>query len=287
MLIYDRKNKKFIEEIEYKQNLLNFLYKNLMGRLLLKTVVARPWFNKLKAKYYYSNNSKKDIIPFVKEHNVDVSYWNIDDFKNFNDFFTRKKEIKINNEPKNLISIADSKLMVYKINENLNLKIKNSKYDLKDIICDENIVKEYKNGYCLVFRLSVYYYHRYIYFDTGKLKEHKKIKGELHTVRSISEKYKVFSRNSREVSILETDNLGTVIQVEVGALLVGAINNHNIFAFKKGEEKGFFEFGGSTIVLILKENSVIIDNDIIENSKKGIESKVCIGEKIGLIKDEQ
>ena len=81
------------------------------------------------------------------------------------------------------------------------------------------------------------------------------------------------------------NNLGKVIQIEIGALLVGKIINHNNKTFIKGQEKGYFEFGGSTIVLLLKENTVILDDDIIKYSQQGIEVKVSAGEKIGIIKE--
>ena len=113
--------------------------------------------------------------------------------------------------------------------------------------------------------------------------ENYKIAGELHTVRSISEKYNVFSRNSREISILRTEHIGDVAQIEVGALLVGAIKNNEKEQFVKGEEKGYFEYGGSTIVLLFEEGRISLDEDIIEQSKLGIETKVSIGEKIGVI----
>ena len=78
------------------------------------------------------------------------------------------------------------------------------------------------------------------------------------------------------------DNLGKVVQIEVGALLIGCIRNNNQKYFIKGEEKGYFEFGGSTIILLLKDN-VKIDEDIIEQINQGREVKVSIGERIGLI----
>ena len=83
----------------------------------------------------------------------------------------------------------------------------------------------------------------------------------------------------------ETDDaVGDVVQIEVGALLVGAIRNNHSESFSKGDEKGYFEYGGSTIILLVENDVVDIDNDILENSKKGIETKVTIGEKIGVVK---
>ena len=96
---------------------------------------------------------------------------------------------------------------------------------------------------------------------------------------------KVFQTNSREWTILETENFDKIIQIEVGALLVGRIvNYHQEYQFKKGEEKGKFEYGGSTIVLLIKKDKVLIDKKILENSQRNIETPITIGEKIGVSK---
>ena len=279
MRIYDRKLQKYIEEKEYQEGILRFLYHTVLGRVLLKVLVARPWLSKAVAIYYKSRLSKKKIIPFIEENNVDVSEWVIEDFKTFNDFFIRRKDVSVDS---GLISIADSKLSVYKIDENLKLKIKNSIYNLEDILGSSEMAEKYNNGTCLVFRLGVNDYHRYIYIDSGKLISQKFINGELHTVRSISEKYNVFSRNCRVVNEFQTESLGDVAQVEVGALLVGCVQNYNKSVFIKGEEKGYFEYGGSTVVVLLQEGVVTIDADIIEQSNKDIEVKVSVGEQIGI-----
>ena len=279
MRIYDRKLQKYIEEKEYQEGILRFLYHTVLGRILLKVLVARPWLSKAVAIYYKSRLSKKKIIPFIEENNVDVSEWVIEDFKTFNDFFIRRKDVSVDS---GLISIADSKLSVYKIDEDLKLKIKNSIYNLEDILGSSEMAEKYNNGTCLVFRLGVNDYHRYIYIDSGKLISQKFINGELHTVRSISEKYNVFSRNCRVVNEFQTESLGDVAQVEVGALLVGCVQNYNKSVFIKGEEKGYFEYGGSTVVVLLQEGVVTIDADIIEQSNKDIEVKVSVGEQIGI-----
>ena len=163
--------------------------------------------------------------------------------------------------------------------------IKNSYYKVSDLIKNEELAKEYENGYCLIFRLTVDDYHRYSYPDSGSKGKNIKIKGILHTVNPIAlEHYNFYKTNSREYTILNCDNLGKVIMVEVGAVMVGKIKNHHQeYNYKRGEEKGYFEFGGSTIVLILKDN-VVIDSDILTNTKNGDETRVLLGEKIGEIK---
>lgn len=205
------------------------------------------------------------------------------DYDCFRDFFIRKRKIE-RTAAHELTAIADSKLLVYKIDENLRLDVKHSSYTLREIVKNEINLAPFKNGICLVFRLSISDCHRYHFIDGGKYIQRYRIKGLLHTVRPISAQYKVFSRNQREVSLLQTEQLGDVIQVEVGALLVGCIKNHDTKKFAKLEEKGYFEYGGSTIIVLL-QNKVKIDADILENSNNGIETKVEIGERIGEIID--
>ena len=283
MNIYDRKTKKIICENEYKEGALDFLYNTVTGRIILKLVAARPYFSKIRAVYMKSPASKKDIIPFIKKYNIDMTYYN-ENYKCFNDFFIRKRTIKNTSSQNELVAIADSKLSVYRIDENLRLNIKHSVYTLNEILKTEQDLKQFENGYCLVFRLSVSDYHRYCFIDSGRYLRRYRIRGLLHTVRPISSRYKVFVRNQREVSVLETETLGKVITVEVGALLVGCIKNRPISEFSKLDEKGYFEYGGSTIIVLIKDK-IKIDGDILENSKNNIETKVVIGERIGEIID--
>lgn len=117
----------------------------------------------------------------------------------------------------------------------------------------------------------------------GKIIFSKKIDGSLHTVRPIAFKnHKVFIENQREITLLETENFQRIIQIEVGALFVGRIKNKDIKNFKRGQEKGYFEFGGSTVILILKENVNIFD-EILKNTKNNKETIVKCAEKIGNI----
>ena len=168
--------------------------------------------------------------------------------------------------------------MCYQIDDRELVKIKNSVYSIEDLVGED--VSGYAGGTCLVFRLAMNDYHRYCYVDSGKLIRTKHIKGCLHTVSSLSDKYRVYVQNDRIINILETNHFGEIIQIEVGALLVGRIKNRNLSRFEKGEEKGHFEMGGSTIVLLLKKG-ITIDEDIIKQSKNNVETIVKYGEKIG------
>lgn len=284
-MYYDRKTKAIVEEIEYQKQLLKFLYQTKIGRVLLKTFIARPWFSKLRGLYQRSVLSKKDILPFIDKYqiNIDKEYAK-SHYKNFNDFFIRNKILDVNYKENDLVSPADSKMQIFDITPDLTIRVKRSLYSVEDLLQDETMAAQYSGGKCIVFRLSVDDYHRYHFVDNGQIIYNKKIKGELHTVRPISEKYNVFTRNAREVTIINTEHLGQIAYIEVGALLVGKINNHDKVECKKYEEKGYFEFGGSTIILLLNKK-IKFDSDIIEANNLGYEVKVCAGEPIGQIEE--
>ncbi len=279
--VYNRQTQTICELPQYGEKLLKFLYKTAVGRFLLK-IIAGHCCSEINAIYNRSAFSKKKIRPFIEKNKIDVSRYSIEDFKSFADFFSRKDNTKTFSKNKNeLISPADSKLLAYKISKDLQVQIKNTTYSLSDLI-GGGIPEEFEGGNCLVFRLAMDDYHRYCFVDDGKLLSAKHIKGKLHTVSSISEQYKVFIQNDRIVNFYELNHFGSMIQIEIGALLIGRIKNHNITDFKKGEEKGYFELGGSTIILLTKKN-IKIDEDILAQSKESTETKVSYGEKIGVI----
>ncbi len=275
----DRNSKKNYEVKESKFNI--FLYNTMVGRCFLKIIIS-PKVSKLIGKYFDSNVSVLKIPKFIKKNNINMSDYILEDYKSFNSFFTRKIDPKkryVIKLPNIFISPCDGKLSVYKVSNDLSIRIKNSRYKLSDLV-KEDICDKYKNGYVLVFRLCVDDYHRYIFLDDGICEKTRVIPGVLHTVRPIAQnRYPVFTLNHRECTLLHTKNFNDIYQIEVGALCVGKIVNHNVTKFKRGDEKGYFKFGGSTIVLIT--NSVTVDRDIILNSKNGLETSVKLGEKIG------
>lgn len=283
MQYYNRRTARIEEEPESMQGSLHFLYETVLGRICLKCVLARPWVSKAYGVYQKSRLSRKSIRPFIEKNKIDVSDWDVDSFRCFNDFFTRKKTLSPDlSDPKALLSIADSKIRIFPISEDLVLNVKRSRYTVGEILGDEAMAETFKGGTCIVFRLAVDDYHRYHFIDKGRLICNKKIKGVLHTVRAVSEKFNVFSRNAREVNLLETESLGRVAQIEVGALFVGKIVNHPVETFDKMQEKGYFEFGGSTVVVLLNKE-IDFDPDIVEMNAKDLEIKVKAGERIGTI----
>lgn len=266
-----------------ESNVVRFFYGTIIGRLIVR-IFSIPLFSKLMGLFLDSKLSKFKIKSFIKMNNIDMSLYKEKDYKSFNDFFTREiKNIDYSKNKDDFISPCSSKLSVYDINEDGLYRIKNSYYRIKDLVNNNPIYKEFIGGKLLIFRLEATDYHRYIYIDNGSKEKNVFVPGILNTVRPIVLKhFNIYKQNSREYTIMHTDNFDDVIQIEVGAIMVGKINNkHEEYTFKKGEEKGMFEFGGSTIVLMIKKDIVDLDSDIIKNSSDGFETKVSVGESIG------
>ena len=230
------------------------------------------------------------LIPlFIKANNIDMSLYEkstYKDYLSFNDFFTRKikpQNRRIDMNKTSLISPCDARLSMYFIDEKSSFLIKNTRYTLKELLRDGELAKKYEGGYIGIFRLCVDDYHRFHFIDDGIKSHERHINGVFHTVNPIAnDVYPIYKENTREYCVHRTENFGDVIVMEVGALLVGRIvNNMEKCRTKKGAEKGYFEYGGSTVVLIFKKNAIIPDEDILVNTVAGYETKVNMGEKIG------
>jgi len=273
-----------------KQNkLLRILYDTTGGRMFLSILTA-PVLSKIAGAFMDSFLSKPLIKPFIKRGGIDMSQFEERKFHSYNDFFTRKvkpEKRPVDTDPSHLISPCDSKLMVYHIDRRSIFRIKGSHYRVSDLLSNKFMSDRFSGGLCLIFRLEVDDYHRYCYIDDGLKTENTFIKGELHTVNPIAlGRYNIYKRNSREYTLIHTDNFGDVVQVEVGAMMVGRIcNRHGAASVRRGQEKGKFEFGGSTIVMLFEKGAAEIDQDIMKNSSEGIETVVKYGEKIGIAAD--
>ena len=157
--------------------------------------------------------------------------------------------------------------------------------NLEDILKDDSIAKEYEGGVCLILRLCPTDYHRFHFIDWGTCEKTHFIPGNYYSVNptALERVSKLYCQNKREWCVFHSENFGDIIHVEVGATCVGSIiqtykeNTH----ISKGEEKGYFKFGGSTTILLFKPNTIIVDEDILTQSSLGFETKVNMGETIG------
>ena len=256
--------------------------------MLLRPLTARP-LSRAAGWLLNRRVSCALIGPFIRKSGIRMADYLPETYHSFNDFFTRhiRPELRpLPQDPACLSAPCDGRLSAYHLEETGVFDIKGSRYDVRALLGGDPRAALFAGGDCLVFRLCVDDYHRYHYIDDGEKGENVFIPGRLHTVRPIAlEHTNVFIQNCREYTLMQTRHFGTVAQIEVGALLVGKIvNHHGKATVVRGQEKGYFQFGGSTVVLLLPPDTVEMDSDIAENSRLGIETVVKYGEKIGMAK---
>ena len=235
---------------------LRFLYHTVPGRQVLKTLV-RPSVSRKAAKFLSSPASRPLVGYYIRKYDIDLTSCEKTEFASFNDFFTRKKKMNLCVDKTNLISPCDGLLSAYPITDDLRMQIKHSTYSLASLLQDRVLAMQFRSGLCCIFRLEPRHYHRYIYAVSGTIQNQRKIPGILHCVRPITcEEFPVYVQNSRKYTLIRNHALGKVIQMEVGALLVGKIHNYQTDqSVECGAEKGYFEYGGSTIILLFQKNA--------------------------------
>ncbi|EPR10381.1 phosphatidylserine decarboxylase [Ruminiclostridium papyrosolvens] len=289
--IYNRKTKKYDIEQVAGGKLLDTLYTTGRGRLGLELLVKRKLYSALTGFFCDRKISRKTIKGFADKFSIDINECEnkLEDFNSFNDFFARKMKPsarKFDKVREKLLSPGDGRLQALEnIDKEKLLQIKGMTYSLSELLQDEKLAEEYNGGTYLILRLCPVDYHRFHFFDSGKCMETHKIKGKYYSVNPVALKKipELFCRNKREYSIFKTDNFGEVLFIEVGATSVGSIiqtytpGEH----VSRGDEKGFFKFGGSTVLLIFKKNMVKIDEDIIQQTGEGFETRVLAGDIIG------
>lgn len=289
--IYNRNTQKYDVENVAGGNYIKWCYESPVGKSLTELLIKKKLFSKIYGNYCDTNFSKKKVSSFIKNFDIDMSVCknNIDDFKNFNDFFIRelKEDARpIDKDKSKLISPGDGRLIAYTdISINDLVQVKNITYSLSELIQDDSIAKEYEGGVCLILRLCPTDYHRFHFIDWGTCEKTHFIPGNYYSVNptALERISKLYCQNKREWCVFHSENFGDIIHVEVGATCVGSIiqtykeNTH----ISKGEEKGYFKFGGSTTILLFKPNTIIVDEDILTQSSLGFETKVNMGETIG------
>lgn len=268
--------------------LIRFLYHTVPGRWMLKAL-TEPQVSKKVGDFLNSRPSRWIIPLFIKRNRINLMEYEKKNYESFNDFFIRKRCVEqIDITPGHLISPCDGFLSIYPIDEGSIYRIKHVEYDLMRLLKDKELAEHFKGGWCLIFRLTPKNYHRYCYICNGSRKKNRKIEGKLHCVHPVAHtSVPVFLENSREYTEIEADYFGRMVQMEIGGLLVGKIHNYPGDAkIGQGQEKGYFEFGGSAIVVLLEKNRIKIEKKIQDFFHKEQEIEVRIGEKIGGIPEE-
>lgn len=272
------------------EGFLKFLYHQPLGELALQLVVKRKLLSAVYGRLMDSSSSKKKIAPFVKQLDIDMSeaVRPIEEFKSFNDFFYRKLKPTARPIETGFISPGDGKLLAFEnVNEANEFFVKGNKFTLDAYLQDKDLIAQFRNSSFIILRLAPNDYHRFHFPYSGQTSESHLINGNYLSVSpyALTKQFtRVFCENKRSFTILKTEDKGNVLISPVGATMVGSIletYKPNSFV-NKGDEMGYFAFGGSTIVLFVNKDKIKIDADLLQNTKNKMETYVRMGEKIGV-----
>lgn len=289
--VYNRQTNTYEEEKVAGGKYITWCYESPVGKGLTELFIKKKLVSYLYGKYCDTKLSKKKIRPFIDNFDIDmnISTKKLNDFLSFNDFFIRqlnKESRPIDNSNDKLISPGDGRILAYdNISMDNLIQVKNLTYSLSELLGDDKIALEYDGGVCIVLRLCPTDYHRFHFVDSGIPTSSKFIDGSYYSVNptALERIPKLYCQNKREWSLFKSDNFGDIIHVEVGATCVGTIIQTYTPGEKvqKGEEKGYFKFGGSTTILFFKKDIISLSEDILLQSSLGFECKVVMGETIG------
>lgn len=285
-MIWRDRNGNLVPGDDGQDRFLEWMYGTRPGRLLVKLMI-RPGVSRAAGWLLDRRVSALAVRPFIRKNHICMDDFEQRRFRSFNDFFTRRVlpgKRPVDDAPTHLIAPCDSKLTVYDIRPDSRFRVKGTEYTLEGLLQSKELAETFLGGTLLLFRLTVGDYHRYTYIDSGFVTGSTRIPGVFHTVNpAAASRCPIYRENTREYSLLESLRFGTVLQMEVGAAMVGRIVNapgsRNV---RRGEEKGRFEFGGSTVIVLLQKGRAILDADLLRNTAQDAETVVRLGERIGI-----
>lgn len=246
-------------------NILDFIYGKRVGCLMRPLITTRLfnelvgfgancWLSKYVISFFVTNN-KIDLKEAVRKKPAD--------YHTFNDFFTRTLEDNarpICSEAASICSPADGTIyLIENVQESNEFIVKGMRFNLAKFLGNETVAKNYYGGTLLVIYLSPADYHRFhAPFESQVQAAPQRIKGNYESVNPcIFKWFQPLTENERQLLMLHSPHSVPVAFVAVGALCVGRISfTYQQLALSKGQEMGYFSFGGSTVVLLFPPHTM-------------------------------
>lgn len=286
-----------IEKV-YGDWFIKFLYTSVAGQKV-GSVFTNKYFSQAYGALQDLPSSHKKVRPFIEKFKVNMDDYEPgtrpaldprDSYRTFNEFFIRRFKLgkrTFVSEPNRMPAFAEARYVGFDaINEKELYPVKGRYLKAKDMIANEQVAKIFDGGPLLIARLCPVDYHRYHYPDNGKVLDNFRVPGAYDSVNPFALRYKnqIFIENERHVSILQTENFGRLAYIEVGAICVGKIIQSHLWdkPFIRGQEKGYFLFGGSTVVLLGEKGAWKPSADISSNTKNGIETYLHLGTEVAV-----
>ncbi|MBS0620725.1 MAG: phosphatidylserine decarboxylase [Verrucomicrobia bacterium] len=292
----DRKTKQLEKEKVYGQFFIELLYGNgplsrCISLLILPLLAHLPVLSKLYGMMQKSTRSRRKVLPFIEKFHIDASEFldPPESFRSFNDFFIRhlKPEVRPVDLGKDIAVLpADARYLCFPDGtQSQGIWVKGKEFSLEDLLQSRDLAQKYAGGAMAIARLCPVDYHRFHFPCDCIPKEAQLINGPLYSVNPMALKWniEILSENKRMITPLETEEFGTILYIEVGATHVGSIVQTYTPGkrYAKGEEKGYFSFGGSCLILLFEPKKIVFDADLIQTSIEKIEARGLLGQSMG------
>lgn len=297
----DRQSGESCVEKVYGRWALSLLYGSslparIFAALFLPLLARVPFISRFYGLMQRRPSSKKKVSSFIKAFGVDVSEFAdpVSSYQSFNDFFIRKLKPEcrpIDQRSDHLAMPADGRYLVFpNLHQTQGFYVKGQKFNLEAFLQDSVLARRFTNGSMMIVRLCPTDYHRFHFPCAGEPSEALPIKGPLYSVNpvALSKRLHILWENKRAITKFATESAGLVLMVEVGATCVGTIHQTYVpdHFVEKGDEKGFFSFGGSCLVLLFEKGRIVFDRDLVENSARHIETKGLFGSSFATIQNK-
>ncbi|MCT4654806.1 MAG: archaetidylserine decarboxylase [Cohaesibacter sp.] len=290
VLVIDRETGEEFEEVILGEKWIRWAYQDASSSLIERILFRSPWLSRLMGWYYDSPLSKGKIDSTIKELSIDESEFadSKESYASFNDFFIRalKPEARPFEAGEGaILSPADGRVLVFpRLEEDVFVPVKGYPFSIHKML--PGISDRFVNGSLAIVRLCPADYHRYHFPCDGTITQSCDIDGPLHSVNPIAlgAGPDVFGENKRSYTLVETANAGQMCFIEVGAFGVGAIvNTRSTGDVKAMDEKGYFKFGGSTVVVVFEEGKIRFSDDLVANSAAGKETLIKVGQPLASV----
>ena len=298
ILFWHRAHKKMETEQVYGDWFIRLLYQNETGKKTNR-LFANALFSKAYGAMQDTPMSHRKVRPFIDKFGIDISEYEggtraamdvRNSYATFNEFFIRKFKFgkrSFVNQAHRMTAFAEARYTGHaSITNETTFPVKGKYLTAEGLLGNADIARPFHEGPLMIARLCPVDYHRYHYPDSGKVLDHYPVKGRYDSVNPLALRLKpeIFIENERHVSLLQTEHFGKIAYIEVGAICVGKIVQSHRWnkPFMRGEEKGYFLFGGSTVVILGEKGAWRPSDDILEKSKQNIETYVQLGDEVAV-----
>ena len=288
---FDRQSRTLKTEAIYGEKWLRFAYENPVGSFFVWLLARRAAFSQWYGWKMNKASSARLVIPFINTYGVDVDEFakSAFDYKSFNEFFYRA--LKPTARPiaagdRVAVLPADGRHLAFaNADATPGYYVKGQKFSVAELLGDAALAKKFAGGSILISRLCPVDYHRFHFPVGGTPNEPRLINGWLYSVSPIAlrRNLRYLVENKREITVVESTAFGSVAVIEVGATNVGGIRQSFVpgRAVAKGEEKGFFAFGGSCVITLFERGRIRFDSDLLASSAEGVEVYAKMGGRLG------